>query len=176
MSSTNTVPATSVAFTFPKVEGNGLILDPNGNIAYQLYTRSDISNAPTMVSRANGQLVGEIAWNGATHERAVTLYGIKTRSLVARRNGRLFEGGEWIFQDAIGNEYTWDKLSCRTSDGRLVAQYSEAEPHLTKKDKPATLSVEQQFFPMLDIILFTCLEVTKAKESFVDIVANIGGF
>lgn len=121
MPSTNT--ATMIAFTFPKVEDNGLIVDPSGTVAYQLYTRSDMPNSPTVVSRANGQPVGELAWKGMTHGQTVTLYGTRTNSLVTRRKGKMFKGAEWVFHDAAGNEYAWDKLSVsRIAFGRVLIE------------------------------------------------------
>ncbi|KAG9006007.1 hypothetical protein FRB94_002127 [Tulasnella sp. JGI-2019a] len=182
MSPTNAGSATMVTFTFPKDGEDGPILDPSGKIAYQLSTESSMfRTTPTVVYRPDGQRVGELSWKGWTHGQKVTLHGSEIKSLVTPKKEKWYKGADWVFQDAAGGEYAWNKMLCRTKDGRLLAKYTERKPHLIRKDEEATLSVEQEFLHMLDEVLFTCLEMAwkrknkKEKVELTEAVLDLAG-
>ncbi|KAG8904964.1 hypothetical protein FRB99_000966 [Tulasnella sp. 403] len=159
-------------FFFTGTALNSTVVDCTGQPLYKIVTENKTwSTPPTRVYRANGCPVGTLAWGGLTHSQKITLGGATITSLVKRKRDKWTRRSQWAFTDENGTEFLWRGLQCFTADSEVIAVWKREEDHPSSDEdeensaEKTSLSVDQPFLYMLDLILFTALEMEARRRS-----------
>ncbi|KAG8949050.1 hypothetical protein FRC00_008336, partial [Tulasnella sp. 408] len=86
-----------------------------------------LGREPTVVTRRDGQLVGEIRPRGLLKKQKVKINGKECKDLLKKGDSKVVGStGKscWWFEDGDGRAFYWKDLMCYDSNGRVVAKYT----------------------------------------------------
>lgn len=139
---------------------------------YILLTRTSLlGREPTVVTRRDGQVVGEIRPRSLLKKQKVKINGKECKDLLKKgknEDGSALGKSCWWFEDGDGRAFYWKDLMCYDANGRVVAKYTRQvdRPVDVSSDDKARLSVEKAYTApsTLDYILFTALRMELKRR------------
>ncbi|KAG8999187.1 hypothetical protein FRB90_012138 [Tulasnella sp. 427] len=136
---------------------------------YILLTRTSVwGREPTVVTRRDGEVVGEIRPRALWKKQKVKINGVECSDLVRKGKDGKGDGGCWWFEDRTGRAFYWKDLLCCDENGSVVAKYTRQidRPVDVSNEDKARLSVDTAFTApsTLDYILFTALRMESKRR------------